>query len=160
MSVAGEARWVGERSLRRQSELHHLHGRARALHCEAHIVHERFHDEDSQAANAKAIGIDALTLADWVEAASFIGDFNGKLAVLVRADKAEMAAADVTMFGGVVTRFARSKRNIVYVTAEQPAAAGEGRDFSARFGNRCELARVPALQRFHLRVTYNLNPYA
>mgnify|MGYP007135453621 CR=1 FL=1 len=125
MPITAQARRVTERSLGRQSDLHHLYGRARALHCEAHVVHERFHDEDPQTANAEAIGIDALTLAFWVEAGAFVGDFNCKLAMLVRAEHAEMTAADVTVFGGIVARFAGGKRYIAYVTAEQPAAAGE-----------------------------------
>jgi hypothetical protein len=60
-----------------------------------------------------------------------------------------MAAADVTVFGRIIARFACSKRYIVYVTAEQPAAAREGCDFSARFRNRRELAWVVALKHFH-----------
>jgi hypothetical protein len=127
-------RWRAcELSLGRERELYHSHGRARTHHRETDIVHERLHNEDTKAANAEAIRIDAIALAGWIEAGTLIGDFNRKLTVAVRTRNFEMSAIDVTMLGGIVACLTGGEGYVVYVTAEQPATTGEDCNFSARF---------------------------
>jgi len=126
-----------------------LYTRAACVHREADVVHERAHDENAQTAHAQLIRIETLSLADGVKTAALVGDLHRELAVLVRTDDGEMAAEHVAVLRGVVARLAGGEGDVADVAGGQTAAASEGRDLTPRFGNRGELAGVPALQRLH-----------